>query len=648
MKRWLVGGLLLVVISGAAIAWQRYQALQAQFVLTDEVKAELRQAAAEQNETAIQSPPENSDLHGPATEAVGVPSELLFGDLHVHTSLSFDSYIFGNRNSVDDAYRFARGEPLETVSGERMQLSRPLDFVALTDHSEGFAVFTACNSENMSDAVREFCNKFDQPSLPFFMELRSQGQSRPPQRPDGACDDQAACEAAQRSTWAYVRSKADEYYDPGTFTTFAAYEYSPPLPGRGKIHRNIFFRSSETPDHALTAFDTLSAPELWRKLEETCAEPCRYMTIPHNMNKSWGLAFGDLTIDGDPITPEDWARRQRSEPLVELYQIKGSSECGLGVGTTDEDCTFELNVPVCEGEDEPGWQDEVGCSGRNSFAREGLKRGLELQEELGFNPLQVGFIGSTDVHNGNPGDAEEWDWRGTSGGMQTPAFRRVNPRTLPTNPGGLAAVWAEENTREAVFDAMQRRETYATSGTRMRLRVFAGSGLSSLDLGAADLTEAAYGAGVPMGGVVSGAQAGGDPMNLLVWAGRDPMSTGIHSVQVIKGWIENGERREEVHPVYCLTEPEADGTCPVSYAGLDQTSCGYDASAGAGEVKTLWQDPAFDPSLDAFYYVRVMQLPTCRWSTYDAIRIGQEPPEGVPPVIQERAWSSPIWYTPGT
>ena len=643
MKRWILIGIIIILAGAGFLGWGKYTSLKGGLpVLTEEARVELTAATTAQHEDRIVSPAHSDTRFGPADG----DTSLFFGDLHVHTALSFDSYLFGNRIDMDDAYRFARGDQLKTFAGEIMQLSRPLDFVAVTDHAESFGPMLMCASDDLTGEQRQFCDRMDRPSIGFFRQLRREGQERPPRAPEAMCSDFSVCEEAGRTTWDHVRQKAEAYNQPGVFTAFAAYEYSPPLPQSGKVHRNVIFRSSDVPDYAMSAFTALTVVDLWRSLEATCDGACRYLTIPHNMNKTWGLAFGDLTIDGDPFTPDDWALRVRSEPVAEIFQVKGSSECGLGAGTTDEECNFELVVPVCEG------VEEAGCSGPNSFMREGLKRGFELQEELGYNPFRLGFIGSTDTHNGNPGDTEEWDWRGTNGVVASPAIKRgvtggrSFKQSLVRNPGGLAAVWAQENTRGAIFDALQRRETYATTGTRLSLRVFGGYALSGLDLDQPSLAGDASAAGVPMGGVVAGS-ASEEPFELMVWAGRDAMSSGIHNIQVIKGWIEDGERRETVYPVFCEGDMSEDGACLEAANSVDISDCSYDDTAGAAEVRRVWQDPDFDPNLRAFYYVRVMEMPTCRWSSYDAIRLGVAPPDGVPQTIQERAWSSPIWYEPG-
>jgi hypothetical protein len=333
-----------------------------------------------------------------------------------------------------------------------------------------------------------------------------------------------------------------------------------------------------------------------------------------------------------------------------MYQVKGASECALGVGATDEECTFEQVLKPCE----PG--QENGCALESSFARQGLKIGMQLDRELGFNPMAFGFIAATDAHNSNPGDAEEWDFVGKVGAASSPALRRLRtrPGSKPHNQilmdhgsGGLAAVWAEENTRDAIFAGMQRREAYATSGPRITLRFFAGWGFDGAIVDDRNAVAVATEGGVPMGSTLRPAETETASPTFFVWAAADSMSAPLQRVQVIKGWIDaDGETHESVRDVVCADGLEVDPNtlrCPDNGASVDITSCQTLGESGAGQLLAAWQDKDFDASQDAFYYVRAIQNPTCRWSTYDAIRLGREPDPRVPATIRERAWSSPIW-----
>jgi len=639
MRWWM--WVLLAVVAAAAAGFFYVQSRLSAPMMSDDALAELKAEVAAQDEAAFNAPRQEPALY-PAPSAT---RNVYFGDLHVHSSLSFDSYIFGNRLSLDEAYQFARGEVVRNAVGETMQLTRPLDFVAITDHAEGFGLHEACDLSDKSDALQAYCDRMERPDARFFLDLRAQGEQRPPisilEDFLGAPEDAFALKTA---TWARIGEAADRHNAPGEFTAFAAYEYSPPLPDRGKIHRNVIFRGSETPNHAPSAFDALTELDLWRQLNATCESPCEYLTIPHNPNKSWGLAFASHTIDGDPYTEEDWQMRQQVEPIVEMFQVKGNSECVIGFGTSDEECAFEQFLPVCE----PG--QETQCIFETSMIRDGLKKGLVLENELGFNPLAFGLIGSTDVHNSNPGDAEEWDYRGASGVFSAPAKTRLTApraRSLNNNPGGLAAIWAPENTRDALFEAMQRKEVYATSGTRIRLRLFAGFDFAEDLLDAPDLLETAYLSGVPMGSTISGSSDSAPAF--IIWAARDPLSAPIDRIQIIKGWTENGEVMESVVDVLCSDDRAINPTtarCAPTSAGVDLTDCTVDTNAGAAELKALWTDDSYAPDQNAFYYARVIENPTCRWSTYDSLRLGQAPLSVIDPTIQEMAWSSPIWIQP--
>jgi len=383
--------------------------------------------------------------------------------------------------------------------------------------------------------------------------------------------------------------------------------------------------------------------------------------MPHNPNKAWGLTYSRFTWDGQEYNEDDWRLRQKREPLAEIFQIKGAQECALGVGATDEECAFEQVFDPCE----PG--ETTGCAFETGFVRQGLKVGLQLDKELGFNPLQVGFIAATDSHNSNPGDVEEWDFPGAVGAVTSSAVRRLREDAEPEayksllkfqTSGGLAAVWAPENTREAIFDALARRETYATSGPRMAVRFYAGWGIDDGIMEENNPFQSLIANGVPMGSVLHPDERADsesdavqqDSPGFLVWATRDPIDAPLQRVQMIKGWIDaEGQTQEKVVDIACadgLTVDAETGRCPDNGAAVDLNTCNYSQGSGANELKTLWRDPDYDAAQSAFYYVRILMNPTCRWSTYDAIRLGREPDSRVPATIKERAWTSPIWIDP--
>ena len=632
-----------------------------------------------QDDSKVVAPVVQPAANGEAPSSGG-ELNLYWGELHLHTAESFDSSMMGNKLGIEDAYRFAKGEPLIGAGGETMQLSRPLDFVAITDHAEGFGSRTHCDDPNLSLFERAACWVMAQDN-PIFLALiveGARGEDGPGELslPTGVYQPKARkvpgvdrfptckwgdstverCYDNVSTDWARYVQLADDYYEPGELTTLVAYEFSPGMPDQGKHHRNVIFRSNSVPERAISSIDVPNAIELWKGLEATCdkADGCDFLTMPHNPNKAWGLTYSRYAYDGKQYTEDDWRLRQRREPLTEIYQNKGASECALGVGATDEECAFAQVLDPCQ----PG--ETTGCAFETGFVRDGLKVGLELEQELGFNPLQIGFIAATDGHNANPGDVEEWDFRGTVGTISSPAVRRMSGTNLGDKayrsmlkfhtPGGLAAVWAPENTREAIFDALARRETYATSGPRIGLRFYAGRGIDQAMIDAPDLVQHLEAEAVSMGAVLPSSQRPdqqSESPEFLVWAVRDPMDAPLQRLQMVKGWIDDaGQTHENVVDIACadgLQVDPATGRCPDNGASVDLSTCQYSAGSGATELKTIWRDPDYDQNQSAFYYVRVLMNPTCRWSSFDAIRLGREPDPSVPATIQERAWSSPIW-----
>jgi hypothetical protein len=625
---------------------------------------------------------DNSKLTLPAPQSAiyqAAPNSnmnLYWGELHVHTAESFDASLFGNSLGVEDAYRFASGEPLASASGEIMQLTRPLDFVAITDHAEGFGTKTHCNNSNLSLGERAACwlTSIQNPMIFKIFAKNARGTAelgdiskpagvyqqttRQPLKPgafptckwgDGTPE---RCYENAGTEWTRFVNLADKFYQPGKLTTLIGYEFSPGMPEQGKHHRNVIFRTNTVPERAISSLDVPNAIELWKGLEATCNEDCDFLTMPHSPNKAWGLTYSRFTWDGKAYSDSDWRLRKRREPLTEIFQIKGAQECALGVGATDEECAFEQVFEPCQ----PG--ETTGCAFQTGFVRQGLKVGLELDKELGFNPLQVGFIAATDSHNSNPGDVEEWDFPGAVGSISSSAMRRLTDEATKAyksrlkfnTSGGLAAVWAPENTREAIFDALARRETYATSGPRMAVRFYAGWGIGDAILEEHNPFQSLIASGVPMGGVLHPDTSKQNSPSFFVWATRDPIDAPLQRVQMIKGWIdEGGETHEQVVDIACadgLTVDAATNRCPDNSASVDLDTCQYSQGSGANELKTVWRDPDYDPSQSAFYYVRAIMNPTCRWSSYDAIRLGRKPDPRVPSTIRERAWTSPIWLDP--
>jgi hypothetical protein len=587
-----------------------------------------------------------------------------FGDLHVHTSYSLDAYSFGNRNDPRQAYRFGRGESVILPGGTRSQLRAPLDFMAVTDHDVFLGETALCldptDAAYNSAACRELRSSDQDPqtgSKVMFGVAKLFMEKNPAERSAEICgssvaDEQNKCFQKARSIWQQIQVNADEFYEPGRFTTFAGFEWSAGFKRMGMLHRNVIFRGGKLPESVYSATDLNNSPErLWEWLERDCSGDCQVISIPHNTNFGWGVALDSKNSDGSPFTAQGLRRRAKTEPIIEIFQAKGNSECSPGLGTNDEQCSFEQLYKPCK----PG--QDAYCAVARDYVRNALKTGLNLEDQFGVNPFKYGFIGSTDTHSSAPGSTEEGAWKGQLGlNDSTPQQRlvgRIN-KDSPTssiafNPGGLAGVWAEENTRESIFDALKRRESFATSGTRIRVRLFAGWNYpADLDK-SRDLLDQAYKNGVPMGGDLPHRPADAQTPRLVVWATKDPNSANLQKIQIVKGWAEGGQTFEQVYDVVCsdgLTPDAATHRCPDNGAQVNVNDCSYSPDKGASELSVTWTDPDFKATDRAFYYARVFENPTCRWSTYDALRAKIALPAEFPTTIQERAWSSPIWYAP--
>ena len=575
-----------------------------------------------------------------------------FGDLHIHTGYSFDAFLmFATKTTPDDAYRFAKGEPIDHALGFPIQLnSGPLDFYAVTDHAGSLGLSTAmtdpASDVSKLESTRELlrAETVDERRAMFRTGHRALRDERPEDEPIIRDPE------IERSAWAKTVDAANRHYDPGTFTTFAGLEYGFTIDSQG-LHRNVIFRD-EAPE---TPFRVRSRnPEqLWEWMDQQRAEGRELLAIPHNMNVSNGLMFDSKTFEGLPLDAEYAARRMRNEPLVEIAQVKGASETHPLNSPNDEWADFEI-FPYLLGTSTVG-------NVPGSYVREAVLNGLVMEENQGFNPFRFGFIAATDSHN-SAGTVEENNYHGKGGMMDgTPERRSSVPLAEPGPNGemytdwyydmwgaaGLTGAWAESNTRESIYDALQRKETFGTSGPRIRVRFFAGYGYDD-DLAAkGDMVEQAYAGGVPMGGDLI-ADGEREP-KFLLWAMRDPDSAPLQRLQVVKGWVEDGAPHEQVFDVACadggVVDP-ATHRCPDNGASVDLSDCSISSDRGAGELRTVWTDPSFLAGQRALYYVRVIENPTCRWSTWDALRAGVEPTPNVSATLQERAWSSPIWYVP--
>ena len=621
-----------------------------------------------------------------------------FGDLHVHSSWSLDSYVYYNPAGPREAYRFALGDEVVLSGGRVVRIDRPLDFAAVTDHAEYLGELPLCIDKTGAAYPLEICrdirNESRQMTLinKVFRDLIIRDVvSLDPQREPALCgEDNARCLARAKSTWQELQDIAHEFNRPGVFTTFAGYEWTG-NPDGNNLHRNVIYGNEHIPALPVSYFEANTPEKLWAQLHETCTAPCEVLAIPHNTNQSNGRQFPALN---DGVLTQAWNDRElewaqlraRTEPLVEIVQAKGESECHTGVGTEDELCLFEKleRRPLCSDAPDAASCAQVcgsdgspeGCVAPGNYVRNALKRGLEFDRQLGVNPYRLGFIGSTDTHNGTPGGTDESDYQGHHGFEDgTPERRALTPEikefsaAREKSSGGLAGVWAEENTRAAIFAALQRRETFATSGTRITVRFFAGWDFPEVIDTGADLATLGYSSGVPMGSDLlsrpglqhtgggagaTAANSGDAPDNptaprFILLAMKDPEGINLQRMQVIKGWLEQDESREQVYDVACsdgLVPDPVTHRCPGNGAGVNLNDCSVSADKGAAQLQALWQDPDFNRDEHAFYYVRVLENPGCRWSTWEAIRENTKPFDDVDLTIQERAWSSPIWYTP--
>ena len=573
-----------------------------------------------------------------------------FGDLHVHTVYSFDAYVFGTRAGPDDAYRFAKGGTLEHAAGFDMKLKAPLDFYAVTDHALVLGTMAAmADTEHPLSRHPDAQSLTDTPTREDRANVfRTMAQFL---NPDNNRHHEIHHLPTVRSTWADIVDAANRHNDPGQFTAFIGFEYSS-APDRQNLHRNVIFNGGKAPAAPFSRFDSSDPEDLWAWMDGLRDRGMEALAIPHNSNGSNGQMFSLQDRSGEPLDAGYASLRMRNEPLVEISQVKGTSETHPALSPNDEWADFEI-MPYLVATDILGQ-----VSG--SYVREAWLNGLKMAERDGFDPFAFGVVGASDSHNASSGGSED-DYWGKIGMLDAEGAVRGSvpvstaedgaPVYHPDAPlitfsaSGLAGVWAERNTRDAIYASMRRKETFGTSGTRIKVRFFAGYELPPID--SAGLIREAYAAGVPMGAKLF-ARAGRTP-DFIVWASRDAHSAPLERVQIVKGWTAGGEVRERVFDVACsdgLAVDPVTHRCPDNGASVNLDDCSTDDAAGAAELKARWRDPEFDASERAFYYVRVLENPICRWSTWDALRAGVEPREGIAATIQERAWSSPIWYLP--
>ncbi len=625
----------------------------------------------------------------------------LFGDLHVHTSFSFDAAAIAIGATPADANRFAKGEAIsfwpvkEGKPAGEYQMDRPLDFLAVTDHGEFLGERRLCGEPDSPAYNSAFCTGTRVSQRQGMIMMGQMITTETPARIAEVCgDDGALCREYALSPWRRMAAAAEEAYDKTAqckFTSFVAYEYTG-TPGTSNYHRNVIFRNDNVPELPVSYVDAPYDSMLWEKLDTACdrGTGCEYLTIPHNSNLANGRMAPYMRLDGNKESRIQYAtKRLEREPIMEVFQHKGASECVNGLGSVlaapDELCDVEAvrvmgreETFVSPGAAQPAANasadasgrlqlsfttevteecgDEVGGSGMlgggcidaSDFLRSGLVEGLKEEAEIGLNPVKLGVIASTDTHAATPGAADEADWRGHVSLESTPK-ERLRPGLLTSgidgNPGGLAGVWAVENSRDAIFDAMMRREVFGTSGPRIIPRFFAGWDYSKDFCKQADLAEVGYAHGVAMGGDLSAAPDPNAKPTFVAHAMRDPSSKAgpLQQLQLIKGWVDaEGQMRSEVVTIAGDTD---------SRAGVDLNT-GKRTGEGFASLCSVYRDESFDPKLHTYYYLRVVETPSARWSFHDCLRIPEAERPAVctdgsyPQTINEMAWTSPVWYRP--
>lgn len=603
-----------------------------------------------------------------------------FGDLHIHTGFSYDTRPFGTTVTPADVYRFARGSsipvpPYDAGGTPRntMKLRTPLDFAAVTDHSEFFGEFGLCSDPSSPVHDQKACQLVRGGAGDGMQIFVPALLTRSPRQVEAICGaDGSACAGAAAPVWRVTRDMAEQAYDRSSrcsFTTFVGYEHTG-TPDSNNYHRNVIFRNSIVPDRAISYIDTPRDRDLWKALADQCLDRldgCDVLVIPHNSNLSSGAMFPSYAAGSETVESAREAARLRAamEPVMEIFQHKGNSECVNGLpnilGTPDELCNFEQLRTVGERRDMFGGRSVVrfcqegeigrrgftatGCISRNEFFRSVLLTGLQDQAAIGVNPYKFGAIASTDSHLGLAGATGEADWPGhlvDEAGLEgrlRAGF--ITPRSLDANPGGLAGIWAVENSRDALFEALRRREVFGTSGTRIQPRLFGGWEIATNACSLSDLPAHGYANGVPMGSDLRPGRSGQKP-RLLASAVKDPDGAALQKLQIIKGWVDaGGAAHYSVHDV---------AEAKVAAAPIDLPT-GKGGGGGASSLCAVFEDAAFRPGELAYYYLRVVEVPTLRWNWAQCVALpADERPAGctnaAPKVIRELAWTSPIWFVP--
>lgn len=589
----------------------------------------------------------------------GYPNRVYFGDTHLHTSYSTDAGMLGNRLGPEEAYRFARGEEVTSSTGVRARLQRPLDFLVVSDHAENLGLAPMIEESNPDLLKTEWGRRVH--------DLVKSGKGGDAYNVWGAAmiarqDPLKGNDALTRSIWERLTAAAEKYNEPGKFTAFIGFEWTSG-PSGNNLHRNIIFRDGKAKaDQVIpfSAYDSEDPEDLWQWMSSVEQKTgARVLAIPHNGNLSSGLMFDDVTLTTRKPLERDYAqRRMRWEPIYEVTQMKGDGEAHPALSPNDEFADFETW-------DKGGFGTTVHTPAvlPREYAREALKRGLKYEQLLGVNPFKFGMIGSTDSHTSlststednffgkitplePSARAERFDEVITGRFTSDPKLKQY---AWQTSASGLAAVWATDNTREALWDAMARKEVYATTGTRLLIRLFAGYDFVADDVQRHDFARYGCQKGVPMGGDLSAAPSGKAPA-FVIRALRDADGANLDRIQVVKGWLDaKGELHEKVYDVAWSGDRKPDpqtGKLPPVGNTVNVPDASYTNTIGAPLLLAYWKDPAFDAKERAFYYVRVIEIPTPRWTTYDAKFFGTKPPAAAPTSIQDRAYTSPVWYTP--
>ena len=596
-----------------------------------------------------------ADSRGEPGRQSGKPNPLhnvYFGEQHLHTAASADAFAFGTRSTAVEAYKYMKGEPIKLdVTGETIQMRTPYDWGAVTDHAVYLGVMSMLLEKNnpMSDTPIGKLQAEGKGLEAFQKLFDSVARNQP--------IDYMLDPKIMRPAWQRQVDAANEAYEPGKFTTLIAFEWTS-QPNYQNLHHNVFFRDDEGPKRIFSSMDSEHREDLWSYQEYQREQGHENLSIPHNSNLSNSAMFALHKSNGDPIDARWAARSARNSPAVEIIQTKGASETHPALAPNDEfagfEQTFRHRLGSRVGDGRHIKNGLVGAYDR-SFVRNALIDGVGFKEMLGVNPFKYGIVAGSDGHDAAPPN-EEFNYFGVHGKPDSTAELRLNTKMTPTGEapihfgtGGTTAVWAPENTREEIFDALARKETYGTSGTFIRVRFFGGWGYDNDLVKDRNFVKKAYAGGVPMGGDLPKKPSKAKAPTFAVWAMKDPQSATLDRIQIIKGWYDQtGNGREEIYDVAWSDNRKMDenGKLPPVGNTVDVSTATYENSIGDNELSAVWTDPNFDPSQHAMYYARVIEIPTPRWTTYDAVKLGLPPHPDVPASLQERAWTSPIWYTP--